>query len=216
MTKARANIEGGKVIQRDQYATPARSVERQIDVKKSRFITNLWPLNSRAQAHAMLEHMQRQYPDATHHCFAWLIGHPNYAEAGMSDDGEPSGSAGKPIFNVIRHKKISDVMVVVSRYFGGIKLGVGGLTRSYAASAEKVLSAAGRIEVEPMHYVHLRFDFSREQILRHWCQQHHADIIQLCYEQQVVAEVSFALSLSESFVAFCGAHQIQLLDNKAV
>src|SRR5690625_1242748 len=95
-------------------------------------------------------------------------------QGAMNDDGEPSGTAGKPIFNVIQHKGVGDVMVVVTRYFGGVKLGAGGLVRAYAGAAEAVLSAMEIVERVPESRFTLSLDFAQEQPLRHWCEQHGA------------------------------------------
>jgi len=102
--------------------------EAQYTVKKSRFIARVVPIGSREDALAAVAVAKRDYPDARHHCWAYLLGEPGDARsAGMSDDGEPAGTAGKPILNVLQHGKFGDVLVVVIRYFGGIKLGAGGL-----------------------------------------------------------------------------------------
>src|SRR5690606_32119147 len=101
------------------------------------------------------------------------IGRPgSAAEAAMNDDGEPSGTAGKPILNVIQHKDMGDVLVIVIRYFGGIKLGAGGLVRAYAGAAESVLSEVERVVQQARVQARVGLDFADEQPLRHWCEGH--------------------------------------------
>ena len=124
----------------------------------------------------------------------------------MNDDGEPSGTAGKPIFNVIPHKGVGDVMVVVSRYFGGVKLGAGGLVRAYAGAAEAVLSAMEVIEHIPQHTVTLRLGFADEQPLRHWCDQHQASLDDIQYAQTVRARVTVPDEHLDDLHAFCAAN----------
>lgn len=107
---------------------------RDSKLKKSEFIAYAYPVTSRGQAMFHVEQLREQYPDARHFCWAYIIGDPdNTTSAGFDDDGEPSGTAGRPILNVLQHKSIGNVIVIVVRYFGGIKLGAGGLTRAYAA-----------------------------------------------------------------------------------
>ena len=168
------------------YCIPAQALEVVTEVKKSRFIARAEHVTDRQAALAMLEQARQDYPDARHHCWAYLIGNPAPASsAAMNDDGEPSGTAGKPIVNVIQHKGIGDVMVVVSRYFGGIKLGAGGLTRAYSGAAESVLSQLPTVVQTPMQSCVLECDFALEQQLRHWAGQHNAKIIDVEYAQSV-------------------------------
>ncbi|MCW8886021.1 MAG: YigZ family protein [Motiliproteus sp.] len=112
------------------YSVPQQRIEVETEIKKSRFIAWADRAENRDQAMAVLSEARNRYPDARHHCWAYLIGNPAQPKTqAMSDDGEPSGTAGKPILNVLQHNEIGDVMIVVSRYFGGIKLGAGGLVR---------------------------------------------------------------------------------------
>ena len=190
------------------YPTPAGPVDRELIINKSRFIAWLRPVQDRDQAQAVLEEVRARYPDATHHCHAWLIGDPQSGQGAMNDDGEPSGTAGKPIFNVIQHKGVGDVMVVVSRYFGGVKLGAGGLVRAYAGAAEAVLSAMSVTEQIPEQTLTLQLGFADEQPLRHWCDQHGARLEDIQYSQQVTARVTAPEQYLDDLRAFCAAHGI--------
>lgn len=192
------------------YPIPAGPVDREILINKSRFIAWLRPVASRRQGQAVLAEARARYPDATHHCHAWLIGSPSSGAGAMGDDGEPSGTAGKPIFNVIQHKGVGDVMVVVTRYFGGVKLGAGGLVRAYSAAAEAVLSAMQVIEQIPMLSVTLHFDFAHEQPLRHWCGQHQAELDAIEYGQHVSARVTLPKTALDTLTAFSAAHGIRV------
>ncbi len=123
------------------YPTPAQFIETETEVKKSRFIARATKVTDRQSAIAFVEQAKQDYPGARHHCWAYLLGNPASASSAAANDaGEPSGTAGKPILNVIQHKGVGDVIVVVIRYFGGIKLGAGGLVRAYSGAAEAVMS----------------------------------------------------------------------------
>lgn len=123
----------------DRYDTAYRGGRGEYTEKKSRFIAEVFPVVSEEEAFSHLEKIKKRYWDARHHCWAYVIGRNPAAER-MSDDGEPAGTAGKPILEVIRGRGVTDVFVVVTRYFGGTLLGTGGLVRAYTAAAAAALS----------------------------------------------------------------------------
>ncbi|HJD46041.1 MAG TPA: YigZ family protein [Candidatus Mediterraneibacter norfolkensis] len=108
--------------------------QAEITEKKSRFIANVFPVSTEEEAFTRLEEIRKKYCDARHNCWAYVLGSDPPSER-MSDDGEPAGTAGKPILEVIRGRALTDVLVVVTRYFGGTLLGTGGLVRAYTAAA---------------------------------------------------------------------------------
>ena len=192
------------------YPVPAAPVDRELLINKSRFITWLRPVASREQAMAVIDEARARYPDASHHCYAYLLGNPASAQAAMNDDGEPSGTAGKPIFNVIQHKGMSDVLVVVSRYFGGVKLGAGGLVRAYAAAAEAVLAEVERVESVPQVTCRLEMGFPLEQRLRHWAEQNSAEVLDVHYSQSVAMTLRCPTQSLDDLESLCAAEQIAL------
>lgn len=125
----------------------------------------------------------------------------------MNDDGEPSGTAGKPILNVIQHKDMGDVAVIVIRYFGGIKLGAGGLVRAYSGAAEQVLSKVTRVQVRPRERVELTVPFAAEQGVRHWCDQHDAEIEEVSYGEAVSMALLVPTDQLDEIRTFCEAGQ---------
>lgn len=191
------------------YPVPAGFLEKETEVRKSRFIARVAPVQDREQVKAMVQQAWQDHPDARHVCWAYQIGTPgSAAEAAMNDDGEPSGTAGKPILSVIQHKDMGDVAVIVIRYFGGIKLGAGGLVRAYAGAAESVLSAVGREVNQPMEQVVVTLPFALEQPLRHWCEQHEATPAETVYGEGVTMTVHLPELAVESLVSFCEANQL--------
>ncbi|MCH8498289.1 MAG: YigZ family protein [Marinobacter sp.] len=191
------------------YPIPAGFLERELEVKKSRFIARVLPVSDREQVKQAVAEARQAYPDARHVCWGYQIGRPGAAaEAGMSDDGEPSGTAGKPILSVIQHKDMGDVAVIVVRYFGGIKLGAGGLVRAYAGAAELVLSAVERRIAQAMSVWRLSLAFSQEQPLRHWCDQMQGEVLQVDYGVGVVAQVAVPVAAVPDFQAFCDAQRM--------
>lgn len=123
----------------DSYCTIYSKGEGEITEKKSRFIAQIFPVSSEEEAFGYLEAVRKKYWDARHHCWAYIIGR-NPGSERMSDDGEPAGTAGKPILEVLRGKGLTDVFLVVTRYFGGTLLGTGGLVRAYSAASSECLA----------------------------------------------------------------------------
>lgn len=188
---------------------PNGPAEQSRVTRKSRFIAHADRVTTRADAMALIERIRTQYPDARHHCWAYLLGDPRAtASASMNDDGEPSGTAGKPILNVIQHKGIGDVMVVVTRYFGGIKLGAGGLVRAYAGAAEAVLSQLPLTQHIPRTLCTLHADFAQEQALRHWCEQHMATLVRIDYATGVTLTLDVPDTALDALAAWCQARAI--------
>ncbi|MDX1451229.1 MAG: YigZ family protein [Oleiphilaceae bacterium] len=168
------------------YLTPADCSETVVEIKKSRFIAWLAPAEDRDAALAWLEKARTDYPDARHHCWAYLIGPPAQPQTlACSDDGEPSGTAGKPILNVMQHKEVGDAVVIVTRYFGGIKLGAGGLVRAYSQAAQQAYDDATLIVKVSACTLALTCDFRTEQSLRHWVESHNGHIIHAEYGEHV-------------------------------
>lgn len=191
----------------EDYSIPEGFLERDIEVRKSRFIARVLPIASRDDVRAMVNQARADHPDARHVCWAYQIGRPgSAAEAAMNDDGEPSGTAGKPILSVIQHKALGDVAVVVIRYFGGIKLGAGGLVRAYAGATERVLAEVGRIVRKPEAIARLVMSFADEQPLRHWCEQHQARLEAIEYQTRVTAQVRLNAERLDELIEFCEAH----------
>ncbi|GIV55956.1 MAG: hypothetical protein KatS3mg040_0724 [Candidatus Kapaibacterium sp.] len=160
------------------YYTLAGEHRDELTVKGSRFIATAVPVVSREDALVHVERVRQLYPSATHHCYAYRLG-AGGLDFRAWDDGEPKGSAGRPILFVLQKYRLSDVLVIVTRYFGGTKLGLGPLARAYAQAAERVIAHAERLPV--VRYVSVRVFCSYEDVeavtgvLRHYALDFDAD-----------------------------------------
>lgn len=124
------------------YQTPKAPGQCELVIKKSRFLGFLYPVSDFEDVKAHIQALKDAHSDARHVCNAYIFGDPkNTTAAGFDDAGEPNGTAGRPILNVLMHKSLGDALLIVVRYFGGVKLGAGGLTRAYAACASKCVEA---------------------------------------------------------------------------
>jgi uncharacterized YigZ family protein len=129
-----------------RYPIPAATTRVTTTALNSRFIATAAHTGSVEEAKALIAAVRAELPDATHHCYAFLVGYGASVTAGMSDDGEPAGTAGRPMLAVLRGADLGDVTVVVTRYFGGTLLGTGGLVRAYGDAVKAVLEALPRAE----------------------------------------------------------------------
>lgn len=123
-----------------KFRVPFAPAESEFVEKRSRFISHIWPVESEEQAQQYIKEMKARYYDARHNCWCYRIGH---AIARYSDDGEPQGTAGQPMLKVLEREEVTNVCCVVTRYFGGILLGAGGLTRAYSKGTKDALIASG-------------------------------------------------------------------------
>ena len=122
------------------YPVPAEPIDSEERIKNSLFITRIRNVSTADEAKAFIKNMNQRFPDATHHCWSYIVGNPSSTTlVGCSDDGEPSGTAGKPMLHVLQHSNIGDIVVVCTRYYGGTKLGTGGLARAYGGGVKLAL-----------------------------------------------------------------------------
>ena len=148
----------------EKVKVPVTEGKQSITVKGSKFIASLFPVKTREGAEDALEKIRKQYYDATHNCFAYRV-YPDIER--YSDDGEPSNTAGKPIMAAIKGDDLFNVLVVVTRYFGGTKLGVGGLIKAYTDSAKKVIESVNKIYLESIKTIKIPVNFNEVNYVYH-------------------------------------------------
>lgn len=156
-----------KMVDNNKYMVPGGTVIFTQEIKKSKFITTVGRAVDTATARSFIKEVSLKYSDASHNCYAFVAGKPASADIGMGDDGEVAGTAGKPMLNVLQHKEIGEIVAVVTRYYGGVKLGPGGLVRAYTSSLQAALQ-----ELELKEYVEVRkasieTDYQYENAVRH-------------------------------------------------
>lgn len=192
------------------YPAPTAPVDAEVTIKYSRFIAALRPVTTREEARTALAEIQARYPDATHHCYAQLLGSPDSGEASISDDGEPSGTAGRPIFTVIGYKGVGDVLVVVTRYYGGVKLGAGGLIRAYMTAAEAVLSQMKVTSRAPQVFMTVCAGFADEQAIRYFCAGHGGAVTEVRYGEGIEVDLTIDAAAVAALEEFCAERGLAL------
>ncbi|MNK25442.1 IMPACT family member YigZ [compost metagenome] len=143
----------------ERYKTVREPGSKEIVIKKSRFIGHIMPAQTESEAIAFIEQVKKEHWNAAHNCFAYMIGERDEIQK-QSDDGEPSGTAGKPILEVIRSQGLKNVAIVVTRYFGGIMLGAGGLIRAYTDGAVAAIEAGGAITLVLHRQIYVEVDYT--------------------------------------------------------
>ncbi|MFJ7366192.1 YigZ family protein [Peribacillus frigoritolerans] len=142
-----------------QYLTVAGRGDHEIVIEKSRFISHIARVETEDAAQAFIQEIKKKHKDATHNCSAYMIGEQNQIQKAL-DDGEPSGTAGVPILEVLKKKELKDTAVVVTRYFGGIKLGAGGLIRAYSKATSEGINTTGVVIRKLMRVISTTVDYT--------------------------------------------------------
>ena len=182
----------------DRYKTISHIGEIEVIEKKSRFIATVLPISSQEEADLELQKLRKTYYDAAHHCFAYQIGENNEIQR-FSDDGEPQGTAGKPILDVLKGEDIKNVLICVTRYFGGTLLGTGGLVRAYGRAAKEGLYAADIIEKRRIRLFHLQMDYALAGKVQYLLNDKGYTIRNAAYLECVTFEVEVLIAEQEVF-----------------
>jgi uncharacterized YigZ family protein len=174
---------------KDEYQSIKGAVSASLKVEGSKFIAGAFPVQHRGQAEETLAKLRKEYYDATHHCFAYALGIEG-KEFRYSDDGEPSGTAGAKILAAIQSKELSDILIVVTRYFGGTKLGTGGLGRAYFESAARALAEAVVVQKVVAEELQITFPYDETSRVMNTLLHSKTKIIDTIYDDDVTLRIS--------------------------
>lgn len=155
--------------------------QNQIDIKKSQFICRLYPVQTEKEAKEIIAKISEEFKDATHNCSAYYVSDGE----GYDDDGEPGGTAGRPMLNVLKKNELQNSVAIVTRYFGGIKLGAGGLVRAYSKSVLETLAIAEIVEMEKYELFSFTFDYQHIKLVDSDLRAQKIDIIDKSYDANV-------------------------------
>ncbi len=181
------------------YITVKSTGTHEIIIQKSRFIAYVSRVETESEATGFIQSIKKKHWDATHNCSAYVVGENNGAQK-ANDDGEPSGTAGVPILEVIKKQCLRDVVIVVTRYFGGIKLGAGGLIRAYGSCASEGLRHVTIVERQLMQIVHVTVDYTLLGRMENELHQAGYQIGQTLFTENVTIEVLVAQTSTEQFL----------------
>jgi len=186
--------KGGKLL--DSYLSLDASIDHEIIINKSRFIGLTYIIESEAEISLCLEDARDRYPRASHYCYGAVIGLDGLLQR-FSDDGEPSGTAGMPILQVLLQKDLKNVLLVVVRYFGGVKLGAGGLVRAYTRSAVEAIEKAGIVKMTLSSRGIITTDYSLLGSLEYFLRQNNIKIEDMAYGERVKLEIITRMAWEE-------------------
>ncbi len=188
----------------ESYITVEKNATAEIIEKRSRFIANVFPVNNEVEALDLIAKLKKEYWDARHNVYAYIIKEGNICR--YTDDGEPSGTAGVPVLDVMRKQGIVDCLIVVTRYFGGVLLGTGGLVRAYSAAAIDGLDAANVITMTPCALCEIECDYGDYDTLLRRLKESGGDVKDTIFTDSVLIKFAMEESLVPDF-------RLQLTDN---
>lgn len=166
----------------------ARDGQHEIEIRKSRFMCSLFRVTSEDEARARIEETRKTYWEASHNCTAWVIGLGQRLQR-SSDDGEPSGTAGIPMLEVLRRRELTDTLAIVTRYFGGIMLGAGGLIRAYGQAVSTAIDAIGVVERKPLAVQTITAPYDDAGRIENAIRASDYPLTEVCYGQEVGFEL---------------------------
>lgn len=196
-----------------RYPVPASRHRVEESIKRSRFITTLARVETAEEGREFVNEIKAEFPDATHNCWAFAAGPPgDTAQVGMSDDGEPHGTAGRPMLNVLLHSDVGEIAAVVTRYFGGVKLGTGGLVRAYSGMVKLGLETLPLSERVETVTVEALMPYNAVTLFQRLLPEHETEVL----EERFGADAGFLLRLPKERLEGLEAALTELTDGQAI
>lgn len=183
---------------KEVYFTIYQNGEHQIEIKKSKFICHLFRIESEAQAREYIAKIKKEHYKANHNCSAYMLGE-NFEIQRSTDDGEPSGTAGVPMLEVLKKNQLQNTLAIVTRYFGGIKLGAGGLIRAYSTSVSEALKEIGIVQGKLQQLLDITIDYHQLGKLQNYLENEQISIQEINYLEQITVKIAIDINQCESF-----------------
>ena len=200
----------------EQFKTIMQDAQAEIEEKKSRFIANVYYIENAEEAEEHLKQIRKKYFDARHNCFAYRILEENGAiKEKQSDDGEPSGTAGAPMLNILQKNNLYNVLIVVTRYFGGTLLGTGGLVRAYSDATIKSLENAKVIIQTKGYLINVVIEYKDLEKFKYYCRMHGIIIVNTVYENNIICTMEISKNEKENLLKK-EQKEIQILKNTVI
>ena len=182
------------------FKTIKEDLEAQIVEKKSKFIANIFYVQNEEEAQNYLNSIRKKYHDAKHHCYAYSIMTEDGIINRFSDDGEPAGTAGSPMLNILNKNNIVNVIVIVTRYFGGILLGTGGLVKAYTSSTLKALENAEFVSEERGYEIKIQISYSDFEKFKFYCTNNDIRIVDTIYNDKIICTIELNKEQKDNFL----------------
>lgn len=198
----------------EDFITIKENVQSDITVKKSKFICNLIKVSSQKEAEEEIKNVKKQFHDARHNCIAYRIIENEQIIEKSSDDGEPSGTAGAPMLNILQKNNLCDVVAIVTRYFGGILLGTGGLVRAYSDSLLQTIEISDKIEKCIGEEFEVQLEYNNLESFKYYCRINDIFIEDLKYSEIVICKIQIEQSKKEKLLEDFETKKVNLLNLK--
>ncbi|MBR3162660.1 MAG: YigZ family protein [Clostridia bacterium] len=182
------------------FYTINKSTSAEITEKKSKFIANLFYVENKMQAEELIKEIKKKYHDARHNCYAYRVLDNEKILEKQSDDGEPSGTAGNPMLEILKGKNLCNVLVIVTRYFGGILLGTGGLARAYTEAANKAIEFAEQIYKCEGYLLEANMEYKTIENFKYYCKKNDINIIDIQYSDVVSCKIELDSNKKEKLM----------------
>lgn len=182
-----------------EFYTIEKNVETEIVVKKSKFITNIFYISTNKEAEEKIKEIKKKYFDARHNCFSYRVVENDNIIEKASDDGEPSGTAGGPMLNILQKNNLANILIVVTRYFGGILLGTGGLVRAYSDALLEALEKTQKVKIVSGLELEVTLSYNNFENFKYYCKNHEINIISTNYNENIVCKIDMELEKKVEF-----------------
>ena len=182
--------------------------------KKSKFIANLIYIESKEEAENLLKEYKKRFHDARHNCYAYRVFDENEIYEKSSDDGEPSGTAGAPMLNLLQKNDLCNVIIIVTRYFGGILLGTGGLVRAYSGATIGAIDNCKKAKIEPGTEFQIELDYPNYQSLQYYCNKNNITIKNSEYNENITCILEMNNTIKDRFLEDAKNKSLNILEIK--
>ena len=194
------------------FFTIQNNVQAEIVEKKSKFIANLFYIESIEEAEEIIKKTKKRYFDARHNCIAYRVIENNQILERFSDDGEPSGTAGAPMLNILQKNEYVNILIIVTRYFGGILLGTGGLVRAYSDSLLLAIEKSIKIQKKLGAQLEVKLEYSELENFKYYCKNNEINIVETKYEEKIVGKIELEKDKKEKITEDFKTKKIKILE----
>ena len=194
------------------FKTILEDTTSEIVEKKSKFIANLFYVETEEQAETKIKEIKKKYFDARHNCIAYRVIENDKVIERSSDDGEPSGTAGGPMLNILQKNNLCNILVIVTRYFGGILLGTGGLVRAYSDATIQAIEKADKLNIYPGVEYKVKVEYSEFENFKYYCRKNDINIINVGYENEVECNIEMRKASEDNLLKDIGERSINVIN----
>lgn len=194
-----------------EFYTISKNETAEIIEKKSKFIADIYPVRNVEEAENKIKEIKKKYYDAKHHCIAYRIIEEDRIIEKSSDDGEPSGTAGAPMLNILQGNNLCNVLVVVTRYFGGILLGTGGLVRAYSDATKRAIQKSELLFQKDGFELVIEIDYSNLENFKYYCKNNNINIINISYAENIRIKIEMEKEKKSIFIKKIEEQKINII-----